>query len=305
MSQDTKKILNFGSLNIDNVYRVDKFVSPGETKLATDFQRFIGGKGNNQTVAIARAGGNVCHAGCIGTDGAHILEALQHENVDISHIKIVDTPTGRANIQVDDAGENCITLFGGANQEVTKEDIDTVLSDFNESNLILLQNEISEVDYLIYSAKEKGFKVIFNPAPITPGIKNYALDLIDVFIVNQVEGQMLTGGVTTEEILQGMRKLYPNSVVILTLGQGGAIYQDRSRQIKQDAFKVHAVDSTGAGDTFLGYFITEILKNDFENFSDLSDEVLKRALERACFAASKCVTRPGAASSIPSVSEIN
>jgi len=129
--------------------------------------------------------------------------------------------------------------------------------------------------------------------------------LIDVFIVNQVEGQMLTGGVTTEEILQGMRKLYPNSVVILTLGQGGAIYQDRSRQIKQDAFKVHAVDSTGAGDTFLGYFITEILKNDFENFSDLSDEVLKRALERACFAASKCVTRPGAASSIPSVSEIN
>ena len=158
MSHGAKKILNFGSLNIDNVYRVDKFVSPGETKLATSMQRFIGGKGNNQTVAIARAGGKVCHAGCVGMDGAHILDALRKENVDTQFVSKVNTPTGRANIQVDDAGENCIILYGGANQKVTKKDIDRVLSDFKDGNLVLLQNEISEVDYLIYSAKEKGFK---------------------------------------------------------------------------------------------------------------------------------------------------
>ena len=165
------KILNFGSCNIDYVYSLDHIVRVGETENSDKMEIFAGGKGLNQSIAIARAGEKVCHAGCVGEDGDMLIELMRDSGVDTSCIKTVDSKNGHAIIQVSCAGENSIFLYPGSNAMVTREYIDAVLDGFSKGDLVLLQNEISNVDYIIRRAYEKKMQVMLNPSPFNEKLK--------------------------------------------------------------------------------------------------------------------------------------
>ena len=169
------KILNFGSCNIDFVYKLDHIVTIGETETSNSMQVFPGGKGLNQSVALAKAGMEVYHAGCIGTDGEMLTDVLESNGVDISNIKKVDEKTGHPIIQVSSKGDNSIFLYSGSNAKITEEFVDEVLDKFQKGDMLLLQNEINKIDYIIEKAYKKGMCIIFNPSPYNDEIKNIGI----------------------------------------------------------------------------------------------------------------------------------
>lgn len=289
------KILNIGSLNIDYVYEVDNFVTAGETKLSKQLKIFSGGKGLNQSIALAKAGASIYHAGIIGKEGSFLKEELQREGVNTDFIKCIDSQTGHAIIQVNSQGNNCILLYGGANQAFTEDYIDEVFENFTEGDFILLQNEINMMDYIIETAYKKGMKIVLNPSPINDALKNYPLDKVDFFILNEVEGKALTGEEEADLIIKKMEKIYPKAEIVLTLGEKGSMYKHKDRTIVQPIHKVKAVDTTAAGDTFTGYFIASLC-------SGLS---IEESLKRAAIASGISVSRHGAAASIPYSEEVN
>ncbi len=289
------KVLNFGSLNIDHVYAVDHFVHPGETLASSGYQCFAGGKGLNQSVALARAGFPVCHAGNIGPDGSMLVAYLAESGADVSLVETIDTPTGHALIQVDSNGENAIILFGGANQRISDNDIARVLAAAGPADVLLLQNEIASMPAIIRAAAEKQLRVVFNPAPMSPDVLHYPLESIDLFICNETEAAALTGSQGVSAQSQAFRKLFPDASCLLTLGSKGALFVSTDCEIEVPAHRVQAVDTTAAGDTFTGYFLAEWLRK--------ADP--KQAMAYAAQAAALCVTRPGAAESIPRRADVD
>lgn len=288
------KILNFGSLNIDHVYGVDHFVRPGETLASKRYQRFSGGKGNNQSIALARAGAPVWHAGKVGGDGVWLLALLRRTGANTSLVARSTTPTGHAIIQVQKDGENCIVLYGGANQTITPADANAVLVRFRAGDYLLLQNEISSIPAIMRIAARRKMKIVFNPAPMSLRVRQYPLKLVDIFIVNEIEGAELTGAKGAHRIIAAMRRRYPKAMVIMTLGARGAICAHATGSVQVPGRKVKAVDTTAAGDTFIGYFLAAYTQS--VNVS--------KALQIACKAAAICVTRPGAVDSIPCRKEV-
>lgn len=288
------KILNFGSLNIDFVYRVGRFALPGETISSTKMERFCGGKGLNQSIALARAGISVAHGGCIGSDGAFLAEELQKCGVSTKNIRILPSPSGHAVIQVDAKGENTILLYPGANHEISRQQIDITLEEYKSGDILLLQNEVSEIPYMMEKAAAKGMKIFFNPSPFTEEVWKYPLHLVSCFLVNALEGASLSGADGTEKILSGIRNKFPKSQTVLTLGKSGACYDDGEKRYSQPAFSVQAVDTTAAGDTFTGYFISELLQGNPP----------PTVLRWACGASALAVSRRGAAPSIPTREEV-
>jgi ribokinase len=288
------RVINFGSVNIDHVYEVAHFVRPGETLRSDSYRTFSGGKGANQSLSLARAGAKVLHAGKIGADGQWLNEKLHESGVDISLVKITDTPTGHALIQVNMQGENAIIIHGGANETVTDDDIKRVLAIAERGDCLLVQNEINNVAKIIQKAKEKGLLVVFNPAPMNETVKDYPLDLVDIFIINEVEGEALTQQNDPETIVAYMQRLYPQSKTVLTLGTEGLIYGDDNVTLSVPALKVEAVDTTGAGDTFIGYFLAELI----------SGGQIEECLQMGLKASALCVTRKGAGDSIPLRNEV-
>lgn len=288
------KIINFGSLNIDHVYQVEHFVQPGETIPSSGYRMYSGGKGLNQSIALARAGANVHHAGKIGRGGEHLLTKLREASVDTSLIMIGEAPTGHAIIQVSPNGENSIIVEGGANRTITSSDVDRVLSTISDNDWLLLQNEINAISLILEATRNRTYSVVFNPAPMTPDIQHLPLELVDILIINEVEGASLTNEHQPSAILDSLLKKYPDMQIVLTLGKLGAIYVDKNQRIHQDGFKVEAVDTTAAGDTLIGFFIALL------SSGSQADE----ALRIACRASSICTTRPGAADSIPFIDEV-
>ena len=286
------KILNFGSLNIDYTYSVENFVKGGETISASYMQKNIGGKGLNQSVALARAGAEVYHAGSVGTDGDFLLKYLQENGVNVDHIFVGDTATGHAIIQLDQNGQNCIIIYGGANTQITTEHIDQVLEHFDANDVILMQNEINNGRYIINKAKEKGMTVVLNPSPVTN--LDMPLELVDYFLLNEHEAAALFHKEIIEEIVEEMRKTYPQAKFVLTLGGDGVVYIDRDKMVQKDAIKTQVVDTTAAGDTFTGFFLSTLFES-----GDID-----AALSVATKAASVAISRPGAAESIPFKREI-
>ena len=289
------KILNFGSLNIDKVYAVEKIVKGGETIDSVSFSESVGGKGLNQSIAVAKAGGNIMHAGCVGKDGEILLQALKDNNVDTSLIKTVETASGQAIIQVDKHGQNCIILFHGANYEVDKAYIDEVMQDFAQGDILILQNEISNIDYIIEVAKAKQMKIYLNPSPINENLDKYNMQAIDGIFVNEHEGVYLAGKEKVEDILDSLASKYPELEIILTFGDKGAYYRHKDINIFQPAYKVDAVDTTAAGDTFTGYFIA--LRQQGKS--------IEESLQKASKASSITVSRKGASISIPKIAEVD
>jgi len=288
------KIVNFGSLNIDKVYSVPHFVSAGETLSSTNYEEFPGGKGLNQSIALAKAGAEVYHAGKIGKDGLFLKDILSESNVNIDWIDEIGNTTGHAIIQVSSSGENCILLFGGANKEITIDQINHILANFSQDDLLLLQNEINNLEYIVEKAHQKGLKIVLNPSPIDETMIKLDFSKIDYLILNEIEAKAITGENMNDKIFQKLLSLNNQLKIVLTLGTEGVIYKDSVQEHRQPSYKVDAVDTTAAGDTFLGYFLSQI--------SQHTD--IKKSLQIAAKAASIAVTRKGAASSIPTWQEV-
>ena len=287
-------ILNFGSLNIDHVYRVDTFVKPGETKHSKAYMINSGGKGLNQSIAAAKAGSQVFHAGMAGRDGGFLVEKLQGAEVDTSLMQASTEVSGHAIIQVADSGQNCILLYGGTNQMLTEAYINQTLESFDSEGLVLLQNETNLVGEIIKKAAKKGLKVALNAAPYSEKVNSYPIDLLDWLIVNEVEGAGIVGGEADKNLLQRLSERYPKAGILLTLGSRGAQCVQNGHYAKIGSCKVQAVDTTAAGDTFSGYFLYGVLEG-------LS---LAETLRLATAASALCVQRPGAADSIPTLAEV-
>ncbi|MBN8218913.1 MAG: ribokinase [Spirochaetes bacterium] len=289
-------ILNFGSLNADLVFSVPHFVRPGETLASDGVALHAGGKGANQSIALARAGAKTAHAGKIGPDGAWMKSRLDQEGVDTRHVLVDDRVlSGQAIIQVNPQGENCILLSAGANGAITRGEIDGILSNYGRHDLLVLQNEISETAHLIEAARARGMVVVFNAAPCTPAVKSYPLSLLSLLVVNETEGADLTGETGVQAILDAAAKLWPETALLLTLGGEGAWFAHRQSRIHQGVFPAKVVDTTAAGDTFLGFFLAA--------WSGGASP--QEALKRAALAASITVSRPGAADSIPTAREVD
>ena len=290
------KVLSFGSLNIDYVYHVDHIVNKGETLSSTSLDVIAGGKGLNQSIALAKAGAEVYHAGKIGEEGTFLLDLCNENGVNTKWVGIEpDTKTGHAIIQVDEHAENCIVLFGGSNQKQTKEQIDETMEAFEKGDVLLLQNEINHLPYLIDKAYEKEMMIILNPSPMNEKIFECDLKKVSLFLLNEVEGEQISGVKDEKEMCAMLREKYADAKFVLTLGSKGAYYFDQNEICFQESFKVDAVDTTAAGDTFTGYFVAEMLNG----------SPVERALKVAAKAASIAVSRKGASISIPKREEVN
>lgn len=288
------KVINFGSANIDYVYSLEHIVLPGETLTSDKIEVFPGGKGLNQSIALARAGVSVYHAGLIGKDGDFLAETMADAGVNTCYIKRVGEKNGHAIIQVGSDGENSIFLYGGSNLMVTEKYVDDVLSHADKSDILLLQNEINGIGYIIDAAYNKGMCIVLNPSPINEMIQDIDFRKLSYLILNEIEAREISGRDTVDECLEYFKAVYPDLKIMLTLGNKGCIYADKNQRISQRIFEVTAVDSTAAGDTFTGYFVSCITQG-----KDLSD-----TLRTASAAAALSVSKKGASVSIPKQSEV-
>ena len=292
------KVLNFGSLNLDYVYRVEHFVQPGETLSASSQAVNPGGKGLNQSIALARAGAEVYHAGCLGVGGEGLGKLLRENGVDTTYLFPTDELQGNAVIQVDQSGQNCILLFGGSNQCITSGQVDKTLAAFSAGDYLVLQNEVNDLPMIVEKAWERGMKIVLNPSPYNEKLSAVDFGKLSWLLVNEVEAAQLSGSEDPEEAWRVLHEAYPHLSVLITLGSAGSVaYRVENGEVetaRQEAFRVRAVDTTAAGDTFTGFFIGALLE----------DKPLQECMRRASMASALGVTRPGAAGSIPTRDEM-
>ena len=293
------KVLNFGSINVDYVFRVSHIVRPAETIPTQGMAIHPGGKGANQSVALARAGATVLHAGQVGKDTSWMVERLRQEGVGTRNVLVSDSVNGgQAIIQVDDDGQNSIIIHGGANQAIPESHIQTALAEMDKGDWLVLQNEINLTGELIDAAHLAGLNVCFNPAPMTDAVHSFNLKDVNLFIVNEIEGAELArlpADSAPETVLAALAERFPTSTVCMTLGaDGSCCWSAATGVIRQPAYPVKAVDTTAAGDTFTGFFLAELI----------GGKTLQQALDTASLAAAVTVSRHGAIDSIPYKKEL-
>ena len=288
------KVLNIGSMNLDLVYSVDHIVQPGETEASFALDTFLGGKGLNQSMALAKAGVEVYQGGMIGEDGQVFLDACAEYGVKADYIRTVPGKSGHAVIQRDKNAQNCILLYGGANQMLTEEYVDSVLANFEAGDILLLQNEVNQMPYIVEKAYEKGMQIALNPSPFNEKLSAVDMAKISIFLLNEVEGNQVSGLTDPDEIIAEMLRRFPKAKIVLTLGKDGAVYADAEQKHFQPIFKVQAVDTTAAGATFTGYFLAGLL-------SGLPVPEIQKMSAKATTIA---VTRAGAVPSIPYRDEV-
>ena len=288
------KVLCFGSLNLDYVYKVDHIVKPGETISSQELEVFAGGKGLNQSIALARAGMEVYLAGTVGGDAELLLQTCRESGIRTDYIQQLPERSGNAIIQVDKYGQNSILLYPGTNRMQSEDYINKVLSNFQQGDVILLQNEINLINHIINQAYQKGLIIVLNPSPFDEAVLEFDLDKVSYFMINEIEGKMITGKTDPDDILHFLLDMYKESKIVLTLGSNGVKYIDRQKKYERSIYEAKVVDTTGAGDTFTGYFLRWIF----------SGHNVDEALDIASLAASISVSRKGAAISIPYLDEV-
>lgn len=291
----TISILNYGSINEDRVYRVHTIVRPGETVPSLGYQVHAGGKGANQSVALARAGATVHHLGKVGHDGDWLRNRLLHEGIKTECVTTSEGVTGHAAIQVDDAGENSIVLHGGANHDFVEADIHKALETVTSlPAFFLAQNETTLVPYALRRAHDAGFKVCFNPAPMTSTVNDYPLEIVDVFFLNESEAAGLSGQTNTGQAMTALSQRFPHASIVLTLGAEGVLFTTGDRHGQLPAHSVNSIDTTGAGDAFIGFCLAGLAEG--------------MKLEGACalgsVAGALTTTVAGAMDAIPSRAEV-
>jgi ribokinase len=275
-------------------FATKKHIIRVETLSSASMQRFLGGKGFNQSIALCRAGIPVFHAGAVGPDGEDVLAALRESGVNTQYIARKEEPTGHALIQLGADGQNAIVLFGGANRCNTTEHIDSVLNDgFAKGDIVLLQNEINHIAYIIDKAHERGLRIFMNPSPYSKALLS-SFEKVDMLLINEIEGMQITAGEEPGYILEELSRRYPNMSVVLTLGREGVIYKDRNITCRHGAYNVPVVDTTAAGDTFTGHFIGALLR----------EKSIPEALELASMASALSVSAKGAYPSIPTLEAV-
>lgn len=282
-------VYNLGSINIDHVYRVPHLPEPGETLASSAFTSGLGGKGANQSIAIARAGGNVFHIGAIGNDGTWTKARLAEIGVDTRFVETLDIPTGHAIINVDDNGENAIVLSSSANQALTENQIVNALSDAKAEDWLLLQNETNLGLFAAKTAKAKGLRIAYAAAPFDAETAKAMLPFIDLLAVNEIEAAQLSQclGINADAL--------PIAQTLITRGAEGAVLWQDNCATSVEAFTVEPVDTTGAGDTFLGYFLAAID----------TGRPPEAALRNAAAASALQVLKEGAAEAIPTAQEVS
>ena len=294
----TMKVLVFGSVNIDRTFHIPHWIEKGETILSTSHSVQAGGKGANQAVSLSLAGENVTLAATIGDDGRWIIPLLSSYGVDTSLIRVKDkSHTGSATILVDEKGSNSIVLYGGGNRENDKEYIKEVFSHFEKGDWIVLQNEINNLPLIFDTAFEKGIKICLNPSPFDDELLSLPLTKTGLLILNEIEiGQLIGKKIDAslnnyKEALYSASLILPESDIILTIGDKGSLFKkkDSDEIIHEKAVETKAIDTTAAGDTFLGYYLALFI----EGYS------MKEAVKVATKASSVTVSRPGAMDSIP------
>lgn len=298
------KVTVIGSINLDTNLRVAQMAKPGETIHAKEHYSAAGGKGANQAVAAARSGCAVSFVGAVGDDapGKEMLALLKKENINLDGVKeVANESTGQAFITVDDSGQNSITIYSGANYAFDQDDIEQNSDLIAASDFVVAQFE-TPIEATIQGFKiahQNNAKTILNPAPAITEIPAELLQVTDIIIPNETEAATITGVEVVDEksAKKAADKLHELGVsaVIITIGDKGAFYDFQDKQGLIPAFKVKAVDTTAAGDTFIGA-MTSILKPDFSNLSD--------AITFANKASSLTVQRYGAQPSIPTKAEV-
>ena len=288
------RVLNFGSLNLDYVYQVGHFVQPGETLSAVSQTVNPGGKGLNQSIALAKAGAEVCHAGCIGTDGENLRELLKENGVNTEYLREVPALQGNAVIQVNPEGQNCILLFGGSNQCITEEQIDQTIKNFAPGDWLVLQNEINNLPRIVDAGHDQGMKIVLNPSPFNEKLSEVNFGKLTWLLVNEIEAEQLSGSRESDKAWLLLHEKYPSLSLLVTLGSEGSAAYTKRETVYRKAFPVTAVDTTAAGDTFTGYFVAGLMEG----------RTLRDCMCRAGMAAAISVTRPGAAPSIPGRKEV-
>ncbi|MDD5898673.1 MAG: ribokinase [Clostridia bacterium] len=289
------RILNFGSLNLDYVYQVPHFLTPGETMAASSVAVVPGGKGLNQSIALVRAGADVWHAGTVGAGSDVLTELLASSGVNLTWLKRGEGIQGSAIIQVTPAGENAILLCGGSNREITAQQVRETISHFDCGDWLILQNEVSCLKEMVEEGKKRGMHVVLNPSPFEEKLLEMNIGLIDWLFINEVEGRQMTGITDPDGILNALHSRYPQISTVLTLGKEGAVCDAQGTRIYQPAFEVKAVDTTAAGDTFTGYFIAAYTQG----------RCLRECMLRATAASAISVSRAGASASIPLAAQVD
>jgi len=294
--QDVKSVLVIGSLNMDLVVRCEHLPQAGQTIFGTDFFTAAGGKGANQAVATARLGAQVSMAGCVGNDpfGRELVAALQRDGIRCTGVETTSRPTGTALITVDAQGANTIVVASGANAACEPALVDHALATIDQPGILLLQHEIPDAvnAHAVRAARAAGWFIVLNPAPahmIEPGL----LPLIDLVAPNETEAASLTGtgdpvGAAQHLLAQGAR------AVLVTLGSRGAYYCDAHNALHCPAVQVPAVDTTAAGDAYIGGLVAAMAEG----------HVIAHALGFAAAAAGLAVTRLGAQPSLGSCEEV-
>ncbi|MFV2034825.1 MAG: ribokinase, partial [Halocynthiibacter sp.] len=245
-------IFNLGSINTDYIYEVPHLPRPGETLAATGFGFGLGGKGANQSVAAAQAGSAVIHIGAVGADGGWAKKRLADYGVDVRHIAETDIATGHAIVCVDRAAENAIVVFAGANMAQAETAITAALGQGKAGDLLLLQNETSHQVFAARLAHEKGMKVFYSAAPFSVDATASLLPYLSILALNSLEADQFSAGLETNLSDLGL----PG--ILVTRGADGAEWHAGKNVITSPAIPVEPVDTTGAGDTFAGYFAASI-----------------------------------------------
>ena len=281
-------ILTIGSVNIDHAHRAAALPGAGETVFDKGYVKSLGGKGANQSLAARLAGAEVRHAGAVGADGAWCRERLAGAGIDVADLVTVEAATGHAVILIDDAGENSIIVHGGANRALTPALIDRAIGRARPGDWLLLQNETNLVAEAARAGRAAGLRVAYAAAPFDPVATAEVIPHVDLLAVNAVEAAQLARHLGAPSESLGV------PVLLVTEGASGAHCWTGRQKLHQDAFRVVPVDTTGAGDCYLGYFL-----------AGLDDGMpLDEALRLAAAAAAIQVTRPGAAEALPAKAEV-
>lgn len=291
------KILVYGSVNIDRTYRVAHVNLPGETQASLGISISAGGKGANQAAAIAKAGIPTYFSGKIGPDGIWVKDLLASYGVKTDHLLETGSHTGEALIQLDDNGQNSILLSAGGNGEICEQEIGDVLTHFSPGDWLVCQNEISCLSSLMTMAQEKGMRICFNPSPFTATLLNLPVQACDLVILNEIEGASMAGIVDADynRVLNALTSKYPTVEFVLTVGKAGALYGKGSVRAKGEILDLPIVDTTGAGDTFTGYYLVSRVTKCLDP---------EESLGMACKAASLAVNRKGAMVAMPMAQEV-
>lgn len=297
-----KKLIVLGSSNVDYILNVPHFLAPGETLAGDQYQVSLGGKGANQAVAAGRAGADVTFIAAVGDDdvGKSAISQFQQDQIDTGLIQVIENEkTGVALIFVNSEGENMIGIYAGANGAMTKEVVTPLLPEIGQADLLLMQLETPQeaLDLAAEHAKQSGVRVVVNPAPAR-ALSDRFLSYIDIITPNETEAELLTGVKveTEEDAALASQKLHEKGieVVIITLGKKGAWVSQINafQEIKGElipGYRVKAIDTIGAGDTFNGVLVTALLEG----------KSLLQSVRLAHAAGALAVTKKGAYPAIP------